>query len=42
MEMKPKVRNPIFKNKAPREIPIPRGNTAYCKAKRAEYVERYS
>ena len=39
--MKPKVRNPLFNNKSLNEIPIPKGNTAYSKAKRAEYVERY-
>lgn len=41
MEMKPKVKNPLFVNKSLNEIPIPKGNTAYSKAKRAEYVERF-
>ena len=39
--MKPKVKNPLFINKSLNEIPIPKGNTAYSKAKKAEYVERY-
>lgn len=42
MEMKPKVKNPLFLNKSLHEIPIPKGNTAYSKAKRAEYVERFT
>jgi hypothetical protein len=27
--------------KANQEVPIPKGNTAYAKAKRAEYLEKY-
>ena len=40
--MKPIVPNPLFQHKNVRDIPVPRGDTPYCKAKRAEYIERYS
>ena len=29
-----------LRNKSTKDVPIPRGNSAYCKAKRAEYLER--
>jgi hypothetical protein len=40
--MKPIVPNPLFTNKSVRDIPVPRGDTPYCKAKRAEYIDRYN
>lgn len=32
--------NDFLQNKNERQVPIPKGNSAYSKAKRAEYIER--